>query len=167
MKMYPILTLCVSLFTSVSHAVIDIYLENIAFANDAYNFYTDYNKTTELNFFEGTDALNVNQTYRFTRLPTGTGHPSAISDSGSGTASADIGLSATTAYLNDSQGGTGDSFILSFNSGFDYTTDTLTYYCSVHPSSMNATFTVVPEPAAYALAIGTISLGITAYRRRK
>ena len=36
--------------SSLSALTIDIYVENINFANDGYNFYTDSSKTTELNF---------------------------------------------------------------------------------------------------------------------
>lgn len=62
-------------FLQTSNAVVDIYVTNIAFAANGYDFYTDYDQTTELNFYEGTDTLDVSQTYRFTRLPTGTAHP--------------------------------------------------------------------------------------------
>jgi hypothetical protein len=153
-------------FLQTSNAVVDIYVTNIAFAANGYDFYTDYDQTTELNFYEGTDTLDVSQTYRFTRLPTGTAHPFAISDNGTGTATTDISLSSTSTYVNDSQGGTGLSFILSFND-FDTSTDTLTYYCTAHPSSMNATFTVVPEPATYAIITGLLAIGAIVYRRRK
>ena len=151
-----------------AHAIIDIYVTNIAeFVSDGYDFFTDYDMTTELNFYEGTDTLDVSKTYRFTRLPTGTGHPFAISDNGTGAPTSDISIGATTSYVNDDQGGTGSSFTLSFNSGFDISSDTLTYYCSAHPSSMNANFTVVPEPETYAILAGLLACGAVLYRRRK
>ena len=159
------------LSTASLQATVDVYVENIAFANDGYNFYTDATKTTELNFFEGTDTLNVNETYRFFRLSTNTAHPFYISDdqsnasnltAGTGPTS-DISLSGDGSYTSGIS--TNQEFTLSFNSGFTVGSDKLYYYCTAHPTGMVAEFTVVPELEVYALIIGGLALVLTIYRR--
>ena len=159
--------------SSLSALTIDIYVENINFANDGYNFYTDSSKTTELNFFEGTDTLNTSNSYRFFRLGTATSHPFYVSDdqanasnltAGSGPSS-DISLTGDGSYTSGI--GANQEFTLSFNAGFDVNTDKLYYYCTAHPSSMVAEFTVVPEPETYGLLFGTLVLALAVYRRRK
>ena len=172
-KLPTIITFCAYLLTTAAHAIIDIYVENIAFASDGYNFYTNSSKTTELNFFEGTDTLNVNESYRFFRLSANTGHPFYISDDqgNAGNLTAGTGPSSDISILGEgsytSGIGANQEFTLSFNAGFDYNTDKLYYYCTAHPSSMVAEFTVVPEPATYALFFGGLALAFTIYRRRQ
>lgn len=155
-----------------AHALISVYVENAAFANDGYNFYTDSSKTTELNFFEGTDTLNVNETYQFFRLNDATAHPLYISDdqasagnltTGSGPTS-DINLAGDGFY--NSGIGANETLTLSFNSGFDTTNDKLYYYCTSHPTNMQAEFTVVPEVSQATLLLGGLAFFFAVCRRR-
>lgn len=160
-------------FLHTSSAVVQIYLENISGSSDGYNFYTDATKTTELNLFEGTDTLNVNETYEFFRLTTATGHAFYISDDAANSSNLTNGSGPTSdiTLVGDGTYQAGitanQKITLSFNSGFDYTSDTLYYYCTSHPTSMVAAFTVVPEPSTYALIAGALVLGYAMYRRRK
>lgn len=159
---------------STAYSAVDIYVEFRAFASDGYNFYTDSSKTTELNFFEGTDKLFVNETYRFFRLSDGA-HRFYVSDdqlnaanltNGSGP-SADISLSGDGSYTYNAGIGANEEFTLSFNSGFDVNTDKLYYYCTAHPTGMVAEFSVaVPEPSTYALLFGAVALAVAIRRRR-
>ena len=160
-------------FLHTSSAVVQIYLENISGSSDGYNFYTDATKTTELNFFEGTDTLNVNETYEFFRLTTATGHAFYISDDAANSSNLTNGSGPTSDITLDDNGTyqagitANQKITLSFNSGFDYTSDSLYYYCTSHPTSMVAAFTVIPEPSTYALIAGALVLGYVMYRRRK
>ncbi|MGB0460023.1 MAG: PEP-CTERM sorting domain-containing protein [Opitutales bacterium] len=153
-------------------AVVDVYVETLNFASPYYKFYSDSNKTIEYDFFGGTDTLNVNQSYRFFRENTATGHPFFISDdqanasslnSGKGPSS-DISLTGNGSYTSGI--GANQELTLSFNSGFDVGSDKLYYYCTSHPS-MVGQFTVVPEPAAYALLVGGLALVVAISRRRR
>jgi hypothetical protein len=153
-------------------AVIDVYVETINFNSPYYKFYSDNTKVIEYDFFGGADTLNVNQSYRFYRESTATGHPFFISDdqanssnltSGSGP-SADISLTGSGTYTSGI--GASQELTLSFNSGFDVGSDKLYYYCTAHPS-MVGQFTVVPEPEMCAIFAGLLACGAVLYRRWK
>ncbi|CAI8263852.1 MAG: Uncharacterised protein [Opitutia bacterium UBA7350] len=167
------LTVGLLFVTTALQAVVDIYVENIAFANDGYNFYTDATKTTELNFFEGTDTLTTSESYRFFRLSANTGHPFYISDDLANATNLTTGNGPTTDLNLGGDGsytagiGANQAVTLSFNSGFTVGSDKLYYYCTSHPGSMVAEFTVVPEPETMALIVGSVSLLIVMFRRRR
>ena len=172
MRHFTVLLISHFIALTTAFAVIDVYVETINFSSPYYKFYSDNTKTTEYDFFGGTDTLNVNQSYRFFRESTATGHPFFISDdqvnasnltNGSGPSS-DISLTGSGTYTSGI--GANQELTLSFNSGFDIESDKLYYYCTVHPS-MVGQFTVVPEPSTYALAAGGLALGIAIYRRRQ
>jgi len=154
---------CGLLLTQLSYGQSTIYVSSGAFSSPPYLFYSDSARTQPLDIYTGGSAsLLIGQTYTFTG---GSGsHPFYMSNLGVRTPPSSlislVGNGSATSGIT----GTSQSFTLSFN-GFNPSVDTLTYFCTSHPS-MNGTLQVVPEPSsAILLTIGGIA-AVVIHRRR-
>lgn len=145
-----------------SYGAITVYVSGGDFSAPYYNFSLDNDFTMPFNIqVGGNHALDINQSYTFRRANDVTSHPFYISDQGLGNPS------TTVTLTGDGSPGTGisgsQSFTLTFDT-FDPATDTLTYWCTVHPS-MVSTFNVIPEPSTAVLFGGAMAFLMT-FRRR-
>ena len=143
--------------TALNGFAVDVLVNTSGFSYPYYSFSID-DGTTDFNFINaGPDSLVVGTEYTFNG--DNTSHPFRmyITDS----------LGNTTNLVNNLSFFSGSqSFTLDPN--IDYSSFTAAYVCNAHPS-MAGTFNIqsaIPEPSAYALLLGSLSLALVALRRR-
>ena len=142
--------------TALNGFAVDVLVNTSGFNSPFYSFSID-DGATDFNFINGgPDSLNLGTEYTFNGGNTSHPFRMYITDS----------LGNTTNLVNNLSFSGSQSFTLDPN--IDYSSFTTTYVCNAHPS-MVGTFNIqsaIPEPSAYALLLGALSLALVALRRR-
>tara|TARA_Y100000385_G_C12956241_1_gene577664 strand:+ start:381 stop:929 length:549 start_codon:yes stop_codon:yes gene_type:complete len=163
---YATVAVCFFALSSTATALLSstIYVSSGSFGSPYYSFYENSNLTGALDITTGgADSLLTSETYIFVK--DSTSHPFYISDQGYNAVSSifNISLDGDGASTSGIRGG--ESLTLSFNN-YNVESDTLSYYCSAHPSMLGSFNVAVPESSSFAAIAGLLGLSVVLIRRK-
>lgn len=163
---YATIAVCFVALSSTATALVSstIYVSSGSFGSPYYSFYENSNLTGLLDINTGgADSLLTSETYTFVK--DSTSHPFYISDQGYNAVSSIFNINIDGDGSSNSGIRGGESLTLSFNN-FNVESDTLSYYCSAHPSMIGSFNVAVPESSSFAAIAGLLGLSLVLTRRK-